>query len=46
MTYLLLSFILGFVCGALVFRNNAKKGDALISKVESESEKIIDRYKK
>lgn len=46
MTYLLLSFMLGFICGALVFRNNAKKSDALISKVENEADKIIDQIRK
>ena len=35
----LIGLVIGFVAGALVFRNNAKKGEALVQKAKEEAEK-------
>jgi hypothetical protein len=41
----LLSFVLGFVVGALVFRNNKSKADAIITKVEQEAKTAVSKIK-
>jgi len=35
----LLALIIGFVAGALVFRNNAKKAEAIVQKTEAAVDK-------
>lgn len=45
MTELLIGLLVGFVAGALVFRNNAKKGEALIAKVEEEAKELKEKAK-
>jgi uncharacterized membrane-anchored protein YhcB (DUF1043 family) len=46
MTYLIISFILGFVVGALVFRNNKTKAEAFIQKAQQEAKDAADKFKK
>ena len=46
MTTIIISFVLGFVAGALVFRNNAKKGEAFIQKAQQEAKEAADKFKK
>lgn len=41
----LIGLVLGVVAGALVFRNNAKKGEALVQKVEQEAKDAIAKAK-
>jgi hypothetical protein len=41
----LISFVLGFVTGALVFRNNKAKADAIVAKVEQEAKEAIAKVK-
>ena len=42
----LIVFVLGFVGGALVFRNNAAKGEALVQKAEAEAKEIAAKVSK
>jgi hypothetical protein len=42
----LIVFVLGFVGGALVFRNNASKGEALVQKAEAEAKVIAAKVAK
>jgi hypothetical protein len=41
----LLSFVLGFVVGALVFRNNKSKADAIVAKVEQGAKDAVAKVK-
>ena len=41
--YLLIGGVVGFVVGALVFRNNQKKFDELIAKVQDTLDKLEDQ---
>jgi uncharacterized membrane-anchored protein YhcB (DUF1043 family) len=41
----LIGLVLGVVAGALVFRNNAKKGESLVQKVEAEAKEAIAKVK-
>jgi hypothetical protein len=41
-----LSFILGFVSGALVFRNNSSKGEAVVKAAEAKAKEIQDQIRK
>ncbi len=41
----IIGLIVGFVAGALVFRNNAKKAEALIQKAQQEAEVLKDKAK-
>ncbi len=45
MIELLIGLVAGFVAGALVFRNNAKKGEAIIAKVQEEAEELKAKAK-
>ncbi len=45
MIELLIGLVAGFVAGALVFRNNAKKGEAIIAKVQEEAEELKAKEK-
>lgn len=45
MVELLIGLAVGFVVGALVFRNNAKKGEALIAKAQEEVAEIKEKAK-
>jgi hypothetical protein len=45
MIELLIGLVAGFVAGALVFRNNAKKGEALIAKVQEEAAELKEKAK-
>lgn len=45
MVELLIGLAVGFVAGALVFRNNAKKGEALIAKAQEEVSEIKEKVK-
>lgn len=45
MVELIIGLVAGFVAGALVFRNNAKKGEALIAKVQEEAAELKDKAK-
>jgi hypothetical protein len=45
MIELLIGLVAGFVAGALVFRNNAKKGEALIAKGQEVAAEIKDKAK-
>lgn len=42
----LIVFALGFVGGALVFRNNAAKGEALVQKAEAEAKELASKVSK
>lgn len=45
----LIGLVIGFIAGALVFRNNAKKGEALVQKAEESVNKAgieIKNFKK
>jgi uncharacterized membrane-anchored protein YhcB (DUF1043 family) len=42
----LLALIIGFVAGALVFRNNASKAEALVQKAQEEATKAKALLKK
>jgi hypothetical protein len=41
----IIGLIIGFVAGALVFRNNAKKAEAIIQKAQQEAEELKDKAK-
>lgn len=44
-----LSFVAGFLCGALVFRNNASKAEKIVSGAKDaidEAKKYVDEIKK
>jgi uncharacterized membrane protein YeaQ/YmgE (transglycosylase-associated protein family) len=45
MVELIIGLVAGFVAGALVFRNNAKKGEALVAKVQAEAAELKDKAK-
>lgn len=45
MVELLIGLVIGFIAGALVFRNNAKKGEALIVKAQEEVAEIKEKAK-
>jgi hypothetical protein len=45
MLELIIGLVAGFVAGALVFRNNAKKGEAFIAKAQAEVAEIKDKAK-
>lgn len=45
MVELLIGLAVGFVVGALVFRNNAKKGEALIQKAQEEAAELKEKVK-
>lgn len=45
MVITLISFVLGFVTGALVFRNNKAKADAIVAKVEQEAKEAVAKIK-
>ena len=42
----LIIFVLGFVAGGLVFRNNARKGEAVVQLAKAEAKEAIDKMKK
>lgn len=49
MITLILSFGVGFVAGALVFRNNAAKGEKVVAAAkaaEAKVESVADQFKK
>lgn len=39
----IIGLVVGFVAGALVFRNNAKKAEALVQKTEAEAKVAFDK---
>lgn len=39
----IIGLVVGFVAGALVFRNNAKKAEALVQKAKEEANKVIKK---
>lgn len=39
----LIGLVVGFVAGALVFRNNAKKAEALVQKTEADAKAAFDK---
>ena len=39
----IIGLVLGFVAGALVFRNNAAKAEALVQKAKDEANKVIKK---
>lgn len=39
----IIGLVIGFVAGALVFRNNAKKGEAFILKAQQEAQELKDK---
>lgn len=43
MVELIIGFLAGFVVGALVFRANSAKGEIVVSRIKSESEKLKDK---
>ena len=45
MVELIIGLVAGFVAGALVFRNNAKKGETLIAKAQASAVEIKDKAK-
>jgi uncharacterized membrane-anchored protein YhcB (DUF1043 family) len=45
MLELIIGLVAGFVAGALTFRNNAKKGETLIGKVQDEASQLKDKVK-
>lgn len=46
MVSLIISFVLGFVTGALVFRNNAKKAEKIVQDGKELAEKAKEASKK
>jgi hypothetical protein len=49
MITLIIGLVIGFIAGALVFRNNAKKAEALVQKTEAVADKAglaIKNFKK
>lgn len=42
----IIGLVIGFVAGALVFRNNAAKAEALVQKAKEEAEKAKSALKK
>ncbi len=42
----IIGLVIGFIAGALVFRNNAKKAEALVQKAKEEAEKAKSALKK
>jgi uncharacterized membrane-anchored protein YhcB (DUF1043 family) len=40
MINILIGLVIGFIAGALVFRNNAKKGEALVQKAEEAAKNL------
>ncbi len=40
------SFVLGFIAGALIFRNNATKVNTAISNAETKVENVVTEIKK
>ena len=46
MINLIIGLVIGFVAGALVFRNNAKKAEAIVQKAKEEAEKAKTAIKK
>lgn len=45
MVELIIGLVAGFVAGALVFRNNAAKGEAFIAKAQAEVSEIKEKVK-
>lgn len=43
MINILIGLVVGFIAGALVFRNNAKKAEALIQKAQAEAQELKDK---
>lgn len=39
----IIGLVVGFVAGALVFRNNAKKAEAIVQKAKEEANKVIKK---
>jgi hypothetical protein len=39
----IIGLVIGFVAGALVFRNNAKKAEAIILKAQEEAKELKDK---
>lgn len=46
MINILIGLVIGFIAGALVFRNNASKAEALVQKAKEEAEKVKASLKK
>jgi uncharacterized membrane-anchored protein YhcB (DUF1043 family) len=46
MVSFIIGLVIGFVAGALVFRNNAQKGEALVKKAQEEADKAKALLKK
>ena len=46
MITLLIGLVVGFIAGALVFRNNAKKAEAIIQKTETEAKELAAKVRK
>jgi uncharacterized membrane-anchored protein YhcB (DUF1043 family) len=42
----IIGLVIGFIAGALVFRNNAAKAEALVQKAKEEAEKAKASFKK
>ncbi len=40
MLTLIIGLVIGFIAGALVFRNNAAKAESLVQKAKEEAEKV------
>ncbi len=46
MINILIGLVVGFIAGALVFRNNANKAEALIQKAQEEAKQLKDKVRK
>lgn len=45
MVLTLIGFVIGFIAGALVFRNNASKGEAIVVATEAKAKEIATKSK-
>jgi len=42
-TSFIVGIVVGFVAGLLVFRNNAKKADSIVSGVDAKAKELIEK---
>jgi F0F1-type ATP synthase assembly protein I len=45
MVTFIIGLVIGFIAGALVFRNNATKAEALVKKAQEEAKSVIAKVK-
>lgn len=45
MVTFIIGLVIGFIAGALVFRNNAAKAEALVKKAQEEAKAVVAKVK-